>query len=91
MNPLLTLKETDSISLLAQILRIKKTLMPLIVEGISHCLQTFVGYGHMRDYEIEKAYRDVNQLLKMMGTSYEISLVLSELEKELNLDPGVSV
>lgn len=77
--------QENSLSLFSKVLRIKKILMPLIVSGISDCLQCFGGYGYMRDYGIEKAYRDANYLKQILGTNYEISIFLSELEKNLNL------
>lgn len=77
--------QENSLSLLSKVLKIKKILMPLIVSGISDCLQCFGGYGYMRDYGIEKAYRDANHLKQLLGTNYEISIFLSELEKNLNL------
>lgn len=75
--------------LLLKVLRIKKILMPLILQGISDCLQTHGGYGYMRDYGLEKAYRDVNHLKQLDGTSFEISLFLGEVyqTKQSELQP----
>ncbi|GIX43242.1 MAG: hypothetical protein KatS3mg129_2975 [Leptospiraceae bacterium] len=67
--------------LFLKVLRIKKQLMPLILQGVSDCLQTHGGYGYMRDYGLEKAYRDVNHLKQYLGTSFEISLFLAEVYK----------
>lgn len=67
--------------LLLKVLRIKKQIMPLIVYGISDCLQTHGGYGYMRDYGLEKAYRDANHLKQLYGTSNEISLFIAEVYK----------
>ena len=67
--------------LLLKVFRIKKQIMPLIVNGISDCLQTHGGYGYMRDYGIEKAYRDANHLKQLYGTSNEISIFIAEAYK----------
>lgn len=71
--------------LLLKVLRIKKQIFPLLLQGASDCLQTHGGYGYMKDYGLEKVYRDINHFKQFLGTSNEISLFLGEIEtKETN-------
>lgn len=65
--------------LLLKVFRIKKQIFPLLLQGASDCLQTHGGYGYMKDYGLEKAYRDINHLKQLLGTSNEISLFLGEV------------
>ncbi len=82
---------TSQIDLLLKSLKIKKIIMPLLVQGISDCLQVHGGYGYMKDYGIEKAYRDANHLKQLLGTSYEISIFLSKAYGVMNNLKGVTL